>query len=97
MACKAVVKFSTLVASLGLLWAGSALAQTGDTGNQGGGKPEKTARRICRSITPSGSRLTVRRCMTQADWDKAEDKSRDGVLKFQTDNQTLLEQAPRPH
>ena len=66
MARKAVVKFPVLVATLGLLWAGSALAQTGDAGNQGSGKPEKTARRICRSITPSGSRLTVRRCLTQA-------------------------------
>lgn len=95
MARKTIVNVPALAVGLGLLWAGSALAHEGTTPAPGDAKPEKTARKVCRTLTPSGSRLTVRRCMSQADWDANENKSRDGLLKFQTDNQTLLQQAPR--
>jgi len=98
MARKTMVKIPALAAALGLLWTGSALAQEGGgaAGPQGSGQPEKSAKRICRTITPTGSRFTTRRCMTQADWDRNQERTADGVLKTQTDNQTLYEQQARP-
>jgi hypothetical protein len=34
--------------------------------------------------------------MTQAEWDRNQDRTSDGVLKHQTDTQTLYEQQARP-
>ena len=31
---------------------------------------EDRSRRVCRSVTPSGTRLPVRTCRTQAEWDE---------------------------
>jgi hypothetical protein len=82
------------LATLGLAWAGAAAAQ------QDGATPApeagKTPKRICRSITPTGSRLTLRRCMSQAEWDARQDKAQEGMLKHQTDNTTLYEHQKGP-
>jgi len=86
-------------AAFGLLWASCAVAQDGGgtpAPQAGNTKSEKTPKRICRAITPSGSRLTTRRCMSQADWDARQDKTQEGVLKYQTDNTTQYEHAGGP-
>ena len=86
-----------MAAAFGLLWgAAAAVAQEGGgTPAPQAGKPEKSPRRVCRSITPSGSRLTTRRCMSQAEWDARQDKTQEGVLKYQTDNTTLYDKDPK--
>jgi hypothetical protein len=51
-----------------------------------------TSRRVCRSITLSGSRLSRRVCRTQAEWDASRDRTQDGVLQHQVMEQTNTEQ-----
>ena len=52
------------------------------------------SRRICRDITPSGSRLIRRLCRTQAEWDESAQRSQDGLFKQQTETTTTYA-APR--
>jgi hypothetical protein len=54
------------------------------------------SRRVCRTVTPAGSRLTRRICRTQAEWDDSQYRTQDGVLQQQMSTTTLLEQAPGP-
>ena len=54
------------------------------------------SRRVCRTVMPSGSRLTTRICRTQAEWEEARSKTQQGVLDHQMKETTLLEQAPGP-
>jgi hypothetical protein len=49
------------------------------------------SRKICQSIVPSGSRLSTRICKTRAEWDRARDKSQDGVLQHQVRESTGME------
>jgi hypothetical protein len=70
---------------------GSAAAQ-----GQSKATGEDRSRRVCRSQTPVGSRLTRRVCRTQAEWDEAQYRTQDGVLQHQMTTTTQLEQAPRP-
>lgn len=51
-----------------------------------------TSRRVCRSVTLSGSRLSRRVCRTQAEWDASRDRTQDGVLQHQVMQQTNSEQ-----
>ena len=51
------------------------------------------SRRVCRTVVPSGSRLTSRVCRTQAEWDEARTKTQEGLLRTQTNESTLLEQS----
>jgi len=44
-----------------------------------------SARRVCRDITPSGTRLTQRRCRTQAEWDDEATKAGESLRQNQTD------------
>jgi hypothetical protein len=57
---------------------------------------EDKSRRVCRTVTPSGSRLVRRVCRSQADWDSTQQKAQDGVFESQMRDQTLFEQAPGP-
>jgi hypothetical protein len=41
------------------------------------------SKRICRSIRPTGSRMSTRVCRTQAEWTRSQDKSQDSVLQHQ--------------
>src|SRR3954464_15108484 len=40
-------------------------------------------RMVCRSITPSGSRISTRHCRTQADWERDERETQDAALQQQ--------------
>lgn len=83
------------LAALSLAWSGAAAAQQ-DAGTPAPEAGTKTPKRICRSITPTGSRLTLRRCMSQAEWDARQDKAQEGMLKHQTDTTTTYEQMKGP-
>ncbi len=84
---------AALAMGMGAMLTGTALAAEASS------KPDKNdpSRRICRNITPSGSRLTTRICRTQAEWDASMAKTQDGVLKSQMTESTQLQPAPRPN
>ena len=96
MRAKSVVKASALAIGFGALLAGTVPA--GDFAAAAKGKKAKddTSRRVCRVITPTGSRMTTRICKTQAEWDNSQDKTQDGVLRHQMNETTLLERAAGP-
>jgi hypothetical protein len=58
-------------------------------------QPDRS-RRVCRNVTPTSSRLTQRVCRTQADWDRSQDRTQDGVLQHQMGDGTTIQQAPGP-
>ena len=90
-----IITIAALAIGMGAL--GAAPASAAD---DGASKPKKakedTSRRVCRSVVPTGSRMSGRICRTQAEWDAARDKSQDNVLRHQTTEQTLLQQAAGP-
>jgi hypothetical protein len=53
-------------------------------------------RRVCRNLVPSGSRISARICKTQAEWDRAMDKTQEGVLQQQLHQQSGVEQGKSP-
>lgn len=57
-------------------------------------KPDDRSRRVCRTIMPSGSRMTTRICRTQAEWDESQNKSQDGLLQHQMKQQSTYQQVP---
>lgn len=102
MGAKPILTASALAMGFGVLMAGTPLA--GLTGSLAAaaaeGQPKATqndgSRRICRYLTPSGSRLTRRVCRTQAEWEASADRTQEGVLEFQRENTTQYEHAPGP-
>ena len=89
MGGKRIMAVAALAMGLTTLGAGPAYADEGD----GATKPKKadTSRRVCKSVVPTGSRVSSRMCRTQAEWDAAMDKSQDNILRHQTTNQTGLQ------
>ena len=79
-------------AGAGAVWGPAADAAVQD-------QPKSTqkgeSRRICRDVTPSGSRLIRRLCRTQAEWDRSQDKSADGLFEQQTETTTQYARDPR--
>lgn len=53
-----------------------------------------TGKRICRTITPTGSRLSQRVCRTQADWDKDSDETQRNMQDMRNN---VREPASEPH
>ena len=52
---------------------------------------DDTSKRVCKVITPTGSRMTTRICRTQAEWDRSQSKTAEGVLRHQTNESTGYE------
>ena len=75
---------------------GAALSGGATAAVQGDKAKEDKNRRVCRTLTPTSSRLTRRVCRTQAEWDASQQKTQDGLFESQMRDQTLFEQAPRP-
>ena len=80
------VKVVALAMGLAVLGAGPAMAR--DAGEpQAAAKPKAAkkdpSRRVCRNIIPSGSRLSIRDCRTQGDWDRAAEEAQEGALSQQ--------------
>jgi hypothetical protein len=86
---------TTLAIGIAVTLTGATLASAGGVATAEQAEKEKS-QRVCRTVTPSGSRLTRRICRSQADWDSTQQKTQDGVLDQQLKQSTLLEQAPRP-
>ena len=89
MRVQPIVTACVLAIGFAALGAGPVLA--GDTGSAAGAateaKPKAAkkdpSRRVCRNIIPSGSRLSIRDCRTQADWDRSAEKAQEGALAQQ--------------
>jgi len=87
---------------LGALLAGTGLAHA--TGRADGGAAQaqpKSAendgsRRVCRLLTPTGSRMTRRVCRTQAQWDQSMQRAQDGLFGLQQGQGTSTEQMRGP-
>ena len=90
MGSKSIVKASAMAAGFAFVLAGTVL--TGLTAASAAEKgKEDTSKRICRTIMPTGSRMTTRVCRTRAEWDKSQEKTADGVLQHQLKNSTQYE------
>ena len=99
MGSKPASKASALVVGFGLLWASAALpAEAGGSAAEAYQSKSKDdpSRRICRNITPSGSRLTTRICRSKAEWERSQTKAADGVFKHQVTESTQYQQAAGP-
>ncbi|HST35484.1 MAG TPA: hypothetical protein VLK25_02490 [Allosphingosinicella sp.] len=89
--------FARLSAVMGVAALLAATAFVGATGVSAA--PDKQAdtkdprsRRVCRTVMPSGSRLTTRVCRTQAEWEEGRSKTQQGVLDHQMQESTTYEQ-----
>jgi hypothetical protein len=97
-----IIKASTLALTLAAAIGAAALSGVPQSPAaraqaEGENKPDDPrARRVCRTLTPSGTRMTRRVCRTQEEWDRAMERTQDGVLQHQINNSTLLQQAKGP-
>jgi hypothetical protein len=67
------------------------------TGAGSAKKPkDDTSKRVCKTIMPTGSRMTTRVCKTAEEWAKMMDKTQEGVLAHQTSESTGMEAAAGP-
>ena len=88
MGVKSIAKTSALTllfAEMGTGLAGSPASAETKTDK------DDTSKRICKIITPTGSRMTTRICRTQAEWDRSQSKTAEGVLRHQTNESTGYE------
>lgn len=95
MGARKIITVAALAVGLSALGAGPAFADEAPGTNQPKKAKPDTSRRVCRSLVPTGSRMSGRVCKTQAEWDAARDKQADGLLRHQSTHETLMEQAPR--
>jgi hypothetical protein len=84
MAWKAVGAVPRLAMATSLILAGAAL----QTGAAEAKKPKQNdpSRRVCQTITPSGTRLVQRICRTQQEWDDQARATQDSLLSHQRSN-----------
>ena len=81
--------FAALVSSAAFAGASGETAATAAVQGQPKTAPrEDRSRRVCRDVTPSGSRLVRRLCRTQAEWDASAQRSQDGLFEQQTETTT---------
>lgn len=96
-ACALAMGFGALLVGTALVAATGASSAAADVQAEPKATAKDTSRRICRNLTPSGSRLNRRVCRRQAEWDESADAAQEGLLKHQVDQATLFEQAARPN
>ncbi|HEY5723232.1 MAG TPA: hypothetical protein VIT45_13005 [Allosphingosinicella sp.] len=90
MAAVIVGNFAKLALAVGVVLGGAMIGQemspsvAANAKTKAGGKGPK---RVCRIVTPTGSRLVERICRTQEEWDYNEKKAQDALLKSQMDDQ----------
>lgn len=75
----AVLGISTPAAAVQQTRAGTSINAPSD-----GPRTTDPSRRVCRSIRPTGSRLSTRQCRTQAQWDELREETRQFVQDGQT-------------
>ena len=83
-----ILTVAALAIGLGALGSGPAFAAGGDGASKPDKAKEDTSRRVCRSVVPTGSRMSSRICRTQAEWDAAMDKSQANLLRHQSTKET---------
>jgi hypothetical protein len=93
MGAKRVLTKSAMALAVGAMCAGAVLPGVAAAKGPKAGA-EDTSRRVCKNVTPTGSRMPTRVCRTQAQWDETRDKTQDGVLQFQMKEQTTYSQVP---
>ena len=86
MAWKAVGAVPRLAMATSVILAGAAL----QAGVAEAKKPKQNdpSKRVCQTITPSGSRLTQRICRTQQEWEDQARETQDSLLAHQRSNTT---------
>ena len=96
---------SVLTASVVALAIGAASSAAYGAGDPPAATPAETqtktsepdrSRRVCRNLTPSGSRMTRRTCRTQAVWNASMDRAQDGLLQYQMENATQYQRGAGP-
>jgi hypothetical protein len=87
MVAKAIATVSRVAAGVALVLAGNVVA--GKTK-----APPDPSRRVCKTLTPTGSRLVKRFCQTQAEWDEIAKAAQDSVFKQQLDG--MIKPVPGP-
>ena len=95
MGAKRFVATSAMAMALGAMCAGAVLPgiAIAKEPKQRSAKDPK-ARRICRNVTPTGSRMPTRICRSEQQWNEIQDETSDGVLQFQMKEQTTYTQVP---
>jgi hypothetical protein len=83
MGVKAIANISKMAMAVCALVAVPAMVEAGAKTKA----EQNPAKRVCRVVTPTGSRLVERVCRTQEEWDYNEKKAQEGVLKSQIDDQ----------
>jgi hypothetical protein len=76
----------TLTIGIGALLAFPAMANSGGEARSKDKSADDSSRRICRSLTPTGTRFPVRVCKTKADWDLEMRQTQDSALAHQYRN-----------
>ena len=81
MRVMSIVAGSLLTAGAAILGAGAAVAgvtaeSTVAAAQEQANPQQDRSRRVCRTVVPSGSRLGVRTCRTQAEWDEQANAAR---------------------
>ena len=90
MGVKPLLTASALAMGLGGLWGTAALA--GETGGstsattQAGPGKKDPSKRVCKSVIPTGTRLSARECRTQAEWDEHARQTRDELDRQKLEN-----------
>jgi hypothetical protein len=82
MVAKALVKASALAGIAALLAWIPATVGHAESAKAKAARDDPN-RMVCRSITPSGSRISTRHCRPQADWERDERETQDAALQQQ--------------
>ena len=85
-----LIGFGVLAAATGLASPSPAWSTVQSQANPGATR----SRRVCRDLTPTGTRLMRRVCRSQADWDEEARKSSESVRRQQADS---VRQEPIPN
>ncbi|HST35483.1 MAG TPA: hypothetical protein VLK25_02485 [Allosphingosinicella sp.] len=98
MSTKPLARLSSAMGIAALLAGTAFLGATGVSAapDKQGDAKDSRSRRVCRTVMPSGSRLTQRVCRTQAEWEDGRSKTQQSVLDSQMGDGTTVEQLQPP-
>lgn len=93
MGARQIITIAALAIGLGALGSGTAFADEPAATAQPKKAKTDTSRRVCRSVVPTGSRMSSRICRTQAEWDRSMDKSQESLLHHQSTKETQYDRS----
>ena len=88
MAANVTGQFPKLAMAIAVLLGGALIGQEMSPSAAANAKTQadkKKSKRVCRVVTPTGSRLVERVCRSEEDWNVAEKEAQDGLMKQQID------------